>query len=1218
MDWNKILQSSLLKVGICLVLTISMVAGLFLPGLDMHAEEPTNPLQDQKVEEIELQKMGENASDLQTIVVPQGGSTPPTEPEEPDPEQTDPEETQPEETKPQDEESEEQDIDDGQEGNEENNQGEEGGQMLDLDLSAVMTWYKYGVDPKTLVCGASNAVSKSLNTAQLVDNTLKYRFDLKGTDARYVTITGVSVASGDSAYERADTNGSIEIKLPGGVGTRKYTFQVNAQAEKKNDEGQTVQQEVTFTYVITCSYSMDLEMEFVWKEIDGAEHTITCAPDKAEAFSVRNDQVRDGVLTYTTKLSGSLAEDAEIVAAEYTSASGVYKGNLDKSSGSVPLATEPGKDRDTFYLTFTVKTPERTVEFRYNLVYQQLLDAQLEFTWIDKGMVSHLLTCRQGIGASDRVKNNQLSAGSISYRMELTGNAGQSGRITKVTYASEAGSGELDPKGGYLPMSLEGRTSVTYRITVMAMVSGQNMSFEINLYCANDVMLQMEYFVVEDGIKTPRIISCENNKNRTAEPIYDNELRDGILDFKMSIVGEDADNIHFKEITCFQSGNGRAQKLSPNDDIILLLNGGKTGENTFTVKAVDSEDNEYNFNINIPFKHRGANSIQIETNLVDGQRIINGSTTNLTVRAWQEDDAGNVVNYIPATGVDTKLIVKFNDEEITYTSTSGASSSEYSLHPQNPVSGNSNTHTLYIYAEDAFGNFGEKKLELIGLRRETGQPVGTASIYVDMTVLGLGRYGPISYKVLADEPVSYVVYKAVMGQDAGEPFGKAEESFGWRGRYENALDRGFYLASLTPGDSAKTMLEDEWQGNSIEEDLEIINAFFGKYSSLAALWRCIRLNGFSKEGGSGTSFGEQEYTSGSGWMYSIGEFVSYPGQSMSEIYLNPGDVLTLRYTLAQGWDVGGGQKGYGDSHGYCVTALNGEFYVYHEKETVRLNGQDVERCKYCHLVQDCDHINKTYKDMETGEHIEYCPDCETYFNDTEELHQWTYNNEDTHVCKLCNATESHQKNPDPDTSTATCTQDGEVQVYCSGCDTTFATFDKSPGHQTKNEWSHDEYCHYKICYVCGDEVTGTHQYQYVSGDWWCQVCDCGHAWNYCGNDNLTVVEATCEAIRYYCESCDADLSMEGEFPDHDYDQGTCIYCNAPDPDYVEHSCDWQIEENILPTCVEDGWVSYFCSGCGDTWIDSIPATGEHSWETVETEDGGYRYCTVCGEEESHE
>lgn len=42
---------------------------------------------------------------------------------------------------------------------------------------------------------------------------------------------------------------------------------------------------------------------------------------------------------------------------------------------------------------------------------------------------------------------------------------------------------------------------------------------------------------------------------------------------------------------------------------------------------------------------------------------------------------------------------------------------------------------------------------------------------------------------------------------------------------------------------------------------------------------------------------------------------------MSGYYLKDGDTLTLRYTLAYGWDVGTGESGYGNTVGYCITCL---------------------------------------------------------------------------------------------------------------------------------------------------------------------------------------------------------------------------------------------------------------------------------------------------------
>ena len=206
--------------------------------------------------------------------------------DETNPEETNHEETQPNETVPEETEAEEPDVDEGEEGNEDDNMGEEGGEELDLDLAAVMTWYRYGNEPKTITCSPSKAVAKTLNVAQLYHNELKYQFQLTGSDAEFVEITSVSLAESDSAYQEVSQDGKVQINLPGGNGNRKYTFQVTALAEKENHEGKLIRKEVMFFFVIKCEFSMDLEMELVWKEKEGKEHTVTCGPDKAEAFSV--------------------------------------------------------------------------------------------------------------------------------------------------------------------------------------------------------------------------------------------------------------------------------------------------------------------------------------------------------------------------------------------------------------------------------------------------------------------------------------------------------------------------------------------------------------------------------------------------------------------------------------------------------------------------------------------------------------------------------------------------------------------------------------------------------------------------------------------------------------------------------------------------------------------------------------------------------------------
>ena len=235
MNWNSLIHKNILQSGICILLCVAILLGLFLPGADMTRALLENPLENEAIREISILEVGESFDQFEDIAVPDEGSEVPTEPEESQPQESQPEQTQsdevkPEETKPQETKPQETDPnnpEDGEkEGNDEGNQGEEGGEELDLELAAVMTWYKYGKDPNTITCAPSSTVSKTINTAQLVNSHLKYSFSMTGADAGFVDITGVTVAAGESEFTQVPQNGSLEIKLPEENGIRNYTFRL--------------------------------------------------------------------------------------------------------------------------------------------------------------------------------------------------------------------------------------------------------------------------------------------------------------------------------------------------------------------------------------------------------------------------------------------------------------------------------------------------------------------------------------------------------------------------------------------------------------------------------------------------------------------------------------------------------------------------------------------------------------------------------------------------------------------------------------------------------------------------------------------------------------------------------------------------------------------------------------------------------------------------------
>lgn len=959
---------------------------------------------------------------------------------------------------------------------------------------------------------------------------------------------------------------------------------------------------------------------------------IACAAGNTQAFSVSSYELNEDLFRFRVSLTGTQAQDAKIVNGISITESTQTARELKWPSDSLIMNPAAGTDKEVYNFSFTVRTAERDVFFRYKITYQKLPDVQLAFSWMEGGRTWHeLQPCKPEGTVSAKIKNNQLSGGALPYKLELTGKDAANARIWSVSYTSDANDGgNLTCPDGSLPMKIpEGETSNTYRIAVNVIANSQNYHYEVVLYFGNDVTLQMRYTLL-DG--TQPVILCENGKTKAADTVYDDQLAGDMLPYEMSIVGSDADSVTITSVSCTQTGNGNRTKDltgSESEAVQLYLNHEKTGQNNFTVEAHDNSGNQYTFKINIPYKPRGRDNVVIDLlRPYEGEEVPCGTVYNLKVKAWSEDTDGNKISNIPAAGTDEFITVELLDEDaetvierIPSKSIGANGYWEYDLIPPIPEIGDKKQYYLRVYAEDAYGNHHTELRGFTGKRREAGQKIGEATIYVDMTVLGLGVTGPIYYDVLADEPISYVVAKAIMGMDTGEPFGAASKTLGWRGSYAGTLDTGFYLQWLDTDYYPDALEDSTWPGSTEEEVLAAIDARFRAGTGLATLWRCLYRNGLNKSAGSGSRIGEFDYTSGSGWMYSL-DGTYYPGQSMSAVYLKDGDVLTLRYTLAYGWDIGGGSDNYGNIVGYCVEAVNGYFNINHVMETVENPDGSIHYvCHCCGLIEDCTHEHTTYKDLEDGTHILFCEDCKTAIGDPQ-LHNWTYaagDTEDNHVCAECGATEQHFWKEVEGTNTATCTEPGVRTVRCSVCGMEKEEEVEAKGHTTDNMWVTPPWGHYQKCSVCEEEINrGDHEYVYESGTNWedyiCRICDASHGWVCDGTP--TIKEATCQKIVYHCDSCGYDMTKPGTFDEyHDYVDGVCQYCGAEDPDYVPHEHDYHETYRVDPTCTEDGYVEYTCD-CGDTHTDPLPATG-HSWgEWTPAGDGEeVRYCGVCGAED---
>ena len=1169
----------------CGVLICALLLSICLPLMGMRSAEPDNPILQAAPQEITVLQAGQapghagNGDAESKDASGSGGSTNSElsgEQAQPDPEEAENQteqgqDTQPEQ-QPQGKPRQEVLADAAIGTNTDSNKGDEGEEAGDtgetdedlpeteLDLGALLTWYKYGSQASSMVCAPGDSVGKRVLLAQLDRGRLRYELNLTGLDADDAKITGVQVAVGNGVSQKAETRGVLDMTLPDGAEFQNYILTVQAHAVQKNQKGETVETDVNFAFVLRLESGIDLDLQLTWQPNGQA----TCPANGSVNRTVKSDTLTDGNFAYALQFLGENADDATIRTAEYWATDG-ESGTLSES-GEIQMAAADGKDTETYYLAVTAEVLGQTIGYTFVVTYEDGLDLQLQFTWYEKSVTAQTVLCDADKRAALTIKHNQINNSELLYKLGLTGRSAQDAQITSASFNGAAMS--TDNGSARLESAENG---ATYTVLVTAKVKERTVNFTVTIRYQSDVRMEMSYTVMEDGAQKPCVLTCENKKTVNADPVYDDQLTDGLLTYTFAIRGEEASDVTIQSVKCYQSGSFKTITLpAPSGSVTLLLNEDKTGDNTFTVTAASSGGDSYTFVFNVPYKHRGENKVQIKTNLRDGATITNGQEVNLTVEAWTEDAAGNRVSHILATGTETKLTVQLDGKDVQFESTSGYVQ-QYLLIPENLDEGDRNEHTLYIYAEDEKGNYGELNLKLIGKRTEEGQKIGTASIYIDMSILGLGVRGPISYDVLSKEPVSYVIAKAIWDYDAGDPFGTAANSFHWpasRCSYENTLDTGFYLQTMDDGSglgSRANALSGGWNqfGSTSDEILAGIDSRFGADSNEAILWRCIYRNGIPLSGTS-TGIGEFDYTMGSGWMYSIGGATYYPGTPMSGYYLKDGDTLTLRYTLAYGWDVGTGESGYGNTVGYCITCLNGSWSVHHSYETVTAeDGTTKYVCHSCGMVEGCPHEHKEYQDQGGGTCVQVCKDCgETIgIPGAHKLEYTADEGTDTHTakCKNCGFTERSPHEWKELTDTATCTEAGVKTFKCEICNAQKEEESPAAGHKPQNVWIVDEdhKHHYQECQICHEKLMDTydvHHYDPYGDDWQCSVCGQIHGFDCDGTLVPDAAQSTCKHLVGYCSDCGLLLEKFGalgEFADyHTFSEGVCTTCGAIDQTYT--------------------------------------------------------------------
>ena len=163
----------------------------------------------------------------------------------------------------------------------------------------------------------------------------------------------------------------------------------------------------------------------------------------------------------------------------------------------------------------------------------------------------------------------------------------------------------------------------------------------------------------------------------------------------------------------------------------------------------------------------------------------------------------------------------------------------------------------------------------------------------------------------------------------------------------------------------------------------------------------------------------------------------------------------------------------------------------------------------------------------------------------------------------------------------TCTEQGYTTYTCSCGDSYKSDYKDALGHDYKNG----------TCTRCGAKDPGatpphTHDYKSV------------------------VTKPTCTQAGYTTYTCSCGDSYKSDYKDalgHDYKNGACTRCGAKDPGVTPpHTHDYK-SVVTKPTCTEQGYTTYTCSICGDSYKGDYKDARGHLFVLGK--------CIRCGEQD---
>ena len=386
------------------------------------------------------------------------------------------------------------------------------------------------------------------------------------------------------------------------------------------------------------------------------------------------------------------------------------------------------------------------------------------------------------------------------------------------------------------------------------------------------------------------------------------QLAEGRNSIRVSVTYEDSlgKTIHvYKLYTVYYDKNAKDEEKPPEDvveaeDITITTSmvdqeTSSTRTYQFTAVAKDTAGKTYSVTAVVNGKTITEHSGDTYTAYLDKKK--NTIRLRVSLKDGKKAEKTYTVYYIPETTVDTqpKLVVNIQDGMTSkspgYTLDVEASDYQDNRIYYNKLTVTLNGTALYynwatdtttsywleftpgenlvtIRAEDEAGRYIENVYHITYTPEDAYTPIGVIQISVEASTLGLGTLGSATdVPIYAGEKFSYY-------------FADLMEANGYSYTNGGTLDEGFYLRAIKKDGIAA--------GYSIPEDLRAQ----------------IDIDGLMWTGNEDPNqIGEFDYTQASGWMISVNG--SYYGYGYSDYYPKDGDVVRIRYTLANGKDIGG-------------------------------------------------------------------------------------------------------------------------------------------------------------------------------------------------------------------------------------------------------------------------------------------------------------------------